>query len=89
LFLGRPAVAGLETRKPFFRSAPSKYLALAILAVAIVTLLLPYTPLAELFEFVPLPLSFYGMIGGILVLYILSVEIAKKIFYRRLLNHKS
>ena len=72
----------IRTRKPFYKSRPSGYLTTAVLAAIAFTMLLPYTPLGPIFEFVAMPLSFYGAIAIIVLLYILMVEIAKKIFYR-------
>lgn len=61
---------------------PGKYLLAATLLVVLVTMALPYTPLAPLFGFRPLSLEFLGMIGLIMVLYITAAEVAKKVFYR-------
>ena len=72
----------IRTRKPFFKSRPGKYLLAATLLVVLVTMALPYTPLAPLFGFRPLSLEFLGMIGLIMVLYITTAEVAKKVFYR-------
>ena len=72
----------IRTRKPFFKSRPGKYLLAATLLVVLVTMALPYTPLAPLFGFRPLSLEFLGMIGLIMVLYITAAEVAKKVFYR-------
>jgi Mg2+-importing ATPase len=72
----------IRTRKPFFKSRPGKYLMAATLLVVLLTMALPYTPLAPLFGFRPLSLEFLGMIGLIMVLYITAAEVAKKVFYR-------
>jgi Mg2+-importing ATPase len=72
----------IRSRRPFFRSRPGKYLLAATLLVVALTMALPYTPLAKLFGFRPLPLEFLGMIGLIMVLYITAAEVAKKVFYR-------
>jgi P-type Mg2+ transporter len=71
----------IRSRRPFFKSRPGKYLLAATLLVVGLTMALPYTPLAELFGFRPLPLEFLGMIGLIMVFYITSAELAKKVFY--------
>src|SRR3972149_117303 len=52
----------IRTRKPFFKSKPGKYLAIATLMIIGATLILPFTPLAEIFSFKPLPISF--LFGG-------------------------
>jgi Mg2+-importing ATPase len=72
----------VRTRRPFFRSKPGKPLLIATLAVAAATLALPFTPLANLFGFCPLPWSFLGYLAVIILMYILVAELAKKLFYR-------
>ncbi len=49
-----------------------------------VTLVLPFSPLGDLFKFRPLPIPFFLALGAIVVLYILSAEIAKSFFYRNI-----
>jgi len=73
----------IRTRKAFFRSKPGKYLLIATLLIVVVTVLFPFTPLAELLGFQPLPMTILLVIGMIVVLYILAAEIAKRFFYRR------
>lgn len=73
----------VRTRRPFFRSRPGKYLLAATLAIVAVTLALPFTPLGRLFHFEPLPILFFLLIGVIVLLYVTSAEITKRIFYRR------
>jgi Mg2+-importing ATPase len=66
-----------------FRSLPCRTMAVATLLVVLAALALPLTPLAGLLGFVPLPLSYYGVLLAIVLLYVLSAEMAKKVFYRR------
>jgi Mg2+-importing ATPase len=73
----------IRSRRPFFRSQPGKYLLIATLSIFGVTLILPYTPLATVFGFSPLPIHFILLIGLIVLLYIFTAELAKKIFYKR------
>jgi Mg2+-importing ATPase len=73
----------IRTRKPFFRSQPGKYLLIATLSIFAVTLILPFTPLAGIFGFGPLPIHFLLLIGLIVLCYIFTAEIVKKIFYKR------
>ena len=72
----------IRSRKPFFKSSPSKYLLAATLLVAVVTLLLPYTPLAGILGFTPLPLLFPFSLGLIIVFYVLAAELTKRTFYK-------
>ena len=71
----------VRSRKPFFRSRPGKYLILATFLVVVATLALPFTPVARLFDFRPLAISFVILLGGIVALYIIATEITKKLFY--------
>jgi Mg2+-importing ATPase len=73
----------IRTRLPFFKSLPGKYLTIVTLLVVVTVLALPFTPLNAVFGFVALPLSYYGWMALIVVLYILSAEITKKWFYKR------
>jgi len=73
----------IRTRRPFIKSRPGKYLLIVSLAIIGVTLILPASPLRGVFEFQVLPLEFYLVLSLILLLYILSAEVLKRIFYRR------
>jgi Mg2+-importing ATPase len=73
----------VRTRRPFFKSRPGKYLLLATLLIVVMTLILPFTPLGDIFGFSPLPISFLLIVGLITISYILTAEIAKKIFYKK------
>ncbi|MGZ4998620.1 MAG: HAD-IC family P-type ATPase, partial [Methylobacter sp.] len=72
----------VRSSKPFFSSRPGKYLVAATLTIVAVTVALPYTPIAHLIGFEPLPLHLLGLLGVIVMLYISTAEIAKHIFYR-------
>jgi len=72
----------IRTRKPFYKSMPGKYLIIATFLVIAAVILLPYTPLAEVFQFEPLPLFFYGAMAVIIALYIAMAEVVKKVFYQ-------
>src|SRR5512135_2356145 len=52
----------IRSRKPFFRSKPGKYLLIATLIVAVLTLVFPFTPLGKIFGFSPLGISTYLLI---------------------------
>jgi Mg2+-importing ATPase len=73
----------IRSRKPFFRSRPGKYLLIATLSIVSITLILPFTPLAEIFGFRPLPIPFLLLIGLIILFYIITAEMVKKIFYKK------
>lgn len=73
----------IRSRRPFFKSKPGKYLFISTLAIVLITLALPYSPLAKIFGFSPLPVSFLLFIGLIVIFYIFSAEITKTVFYRK------
>lgn len=72
----------IRTRCPALQSPPSRNLLLATISVVTATLLLPYTPLASLLGFEPLPPAILLVLTLIVTLYILTAEMAKRIFYR-------
>jgi len=72
----------VRTRRPFFRSPPSRPLLTATLMVAAATVVLPYTPLGALFGLVPLPASFLAMMGVVILVYGVVAELAKGWFDR-------
>jgi Mg2+-importing ATPase len=74
----------IRTTGPFYKSRPGKALLIATLGVIAFTLVLPFTPLAVVLGFTPIPALFIGFLGGILVLYMLTAEIAKHVFYKRM-----
>lgn len=72
----------IRSKNIFIKSKPGKQLVIATLAVVIAALLLPFTPMAGVLGFAPLPLKLLGLIGAIIVLYIFTAELVKKIFYK-------
>lgn len=72
----------IRSKRIFFRSKPGKHLLIATGAVVIITLLLPYTPVAGILGFAPLPPEVLLLIGIILLLYIMTAELVKMIFYK-------
>lgn len=72
----------VRSRRPFYKSIPGKYLTIATFFAVIVAMVIPYSPVSTLLGFEPLPAWILFSIGGIVVLYIATAEIAKKIFYK-------
>ncbi|WP_061252104.1 magnesium-translocating P-type ATPase [Leptospira interrogans] len=72
----------IRTRNVFFVSKPSRSLFLTTLCVICFTISIPYSPIADWFGLVPLPLSFLGMLVGIVLIYGMAAEITKRIFYK-------
>jgi P-type Mg2+ transporter len=50
----------------------------------VITVGLPFTPFAGQLGFVVPPFSLLGIIAGILVLYVLTADIIKVIFFRKM-----
>jgi Mg2+-importing ATPase len=73
----------IRTRRvPFFKSRPSLPMLFVPTGAALVGAILPYTGLAHLLGFTPLPTSFFLLLFGMVVVYLLLVELAKTRFYR-------
>jgi Mg2+-importing ATPase len=75
----------IRTRRSLFskKSRPRKYLLLASLSIVGITIVLPFIPVGQVFGFVVLPPLYLPTIGVIVLLYVITAESAKKIFYRR------
>ncbi|MCX6286691.1 MAG: magnesium-translocating P-type ATPase [Bacteroidetes bacterium] len=73
----------IRSRKPFFKSRPGKYLLIATLTIAVITLIFPFTPLGTLFGFTPLNFITYLLLLLIVSMYIVAAEVTKTIFYKR------
>jgi Mg2+-importing ATPase len=74
----------IRSRRPFYKSRIGIQLLVATLAVVMAVLILPFTPLGGIFGLVPLPASFLLILGLIMIIYIFTAEVVKKMFYRRL-----
>ncbi len=72
----------IRTQRVFFRSLPSRPLLIASVGVAVLTLLLPYTPLGALVNLIPIPVPVFFALVVILVLYVASAELVKKIYFK-------
>jgi Cation transport ATPase len=73
----------IRSRKPFFRSKPGKYLLIATLSIAVITLILPLTSLGKIFGFSPLSFTTYLLLLLIIIVYVFVAEIVKTIFYKK------
>jgi Mg2+-importing ATPase len=76
----------IRTRLPFFRSRPGTALAATTAIIVLLTMLLPFTPLAIPLGLVPLPIPFFLALGVIFALYVGGAEIAKRFFHPGLLG---
>ena len=71
------------SRRPFYRALPGRHLLMAKSVVAVIALVLPFTPLAGVFGFTTIPFQFLPALAGIVAAYIGSAEITKRWFFRR------
>jgi len=77
-------IFAIRTRKsPFYKSKPSKPLLLTSLIIVGIAIVLPFTPLGELFEFVAPPFKFFAFLAGFIGAYLVLVEVLKRLFYER------
>jgi Mg2+-importing ATPase len=72
----------IRTRRPFYKSKPGKFLIVATALVGLLVILLPYSPVAGLLGFTPLPPVFLVALALIMAAYVTLAELVKKIFYR-------
>jgi Mg2+-importing ATPase len=76
----------IRTRGNPLRSRPHRILAATSLGIVALGALLPYTALGARFGFVPLPLTYYGILAAMVAGYLALVEGVKQVFYRRLVR---
>jgi magnesium-transporting ATPase (P-type) len=74
----------IRSRGTILRSSPGRYLVMATILIVGFTLIFPFSPLANLLGFKPLPVSFILIMILIVAVYVISAEILKHGFYRRI-----
>lgn len=73
----------IRTRRvPSFTSRPSLPMLVVPIGAALVGAVLPYTGLAHLLGFTPLPTTFFLLLFAMVVVYLVLVELAKTRFYQ-------
>jgi Mg2+-importing ATPase len=72
----------VRTRGAFYARRPGRALLASTIAVAVATLLLPYTPLAPPLGFRPVPARFLPGLALILAGYVATAELAKRLYFR-------
>ena len=65
------------------RSRPSRPLTMTTLGVVAIGVALPFTPLARLLGFVPLPPLFFAFLAAVTATYLVIVELVKRRLFRR------
>jgi P-type Mg2+ transporter len=73
----------IRTFKPFYQSLPSPYLLSCALFVMVLTLFVPFLPFSNYLGFTTLSLKFYVIMALLILLYIMTVEFAKKVLLRK------
>ena len=68
----------IRTRRLPWRSRPSRALTITVLAAVLTGFVLPYSPLAPVLGFAPLPALYFGFLTGATATYLWLVEIAKR-----------
>ncbi|TCS33079.1 Mg2+-importing ATPase [Paucimonas lemoignei] len=71
----------IRTSLNSFQSRPHPSLIVISLAILGIAILLPISSLGAYFGFVRLSWPYYGVIGALVLVYLVVVEVAKKIFY--------
>ncbi|MGA8963407.1 MAG: hypothetical protein WB525_02860, partial [Pseudolabrys sp.] len=68
---------------PFFQSRAAMPVILLTASIMAFGIYLPFSPLGAHFNMVPLPLSYFGWLIGILLSYCLLTQLVKTIYIRR------
>jgi Mg2+-importing ATPase len=74
----------VRTRRAAWKSRPAAGLLWSSVAVAVISIVLPYTPLAAVFALVPPPPAMVLMIATITAAYVFAAERWKRIFFGRM-----
>jgi Mg2+-importing ATPase len=73
----------LRTRLAAWRSRPAPLLLLATAAMALVAVMLPYTPAARLFALQPIPAGMLGALLALVLAYVAATEAVKRLLHAR------
>jgi Mg2+-importing ATPase len=75
----------IRTQKiPFLQSRPSKYLVYTTLGALVIAIILTTKGIGNFFGFSPLPAIAFLIIFGLVIIYLVIMEIVKQIFYKHL-----
>ncbi len=72
----------IRTRRPFYSSRPGRALSISTVLVVGATLAICYSPLGVLLGFGKLPVVFVPALAGIIALYVVAAEAAKRWYFR-------
>jgi P-type Mg2+ transporter len=76
----------IRTPKNPLTSRPSVPLAITTVAIVLVGVILPYSPLATALGFVPLPAAYFLFLSAATLTYLALVEFAKRLLLRRMIS---
>jgi len=76
----------VRTPLPFFKSLPGRYLTIATGFIVLFVLVFPFTHTAFWMGFEKLSIGYYGWMLLVILGYIMSAELLKKWFYRKVMN---
>jgi Mg2+-importing ATPase len=68
---------------PFYKSKPSRLLLVSSFLIVLIACILPFTVIGSIFGFVHPPVIFFAVLAGLVIGYLLMVELVKWWFYRR------
>ena len=74
----------IRTRKiPFIESRSSKQLILSTFTIVLITLLIVFTNIATTFDLAILPINYLAWIAGLMIIYIIFIQMYKKFYIRK------
>ncbi len=73
----------IRTAKNPFKSRPSRPLTVTTLIIVAVGSLLPFTPVAGPLGFSPLPVAYFTFLAATVIVYLMLVELGKRILFTR------
>lgn len=72
----------MRTKKPFYKSKPAPVMLYSTIIIGILTLIMPYLPMHQFLNIYPIDLRILASLLVLVVLYIITTEIAKHYFYK-------
>ncbi len=74
----------MRTKRSFFKSRPAPLLLYSVMGVGLVSLAAAYLPVNKIFAIEPVPGPVLASLLGVLILYIITTELVKYAFYKRM-----
>ncbi|OYU76096.1 MAG: magnesium-translocating P-type ATPase [Alphaproteobacteria bacterium PA3] len=72
----------IRTRHAPWKSKPDRLMVLALIGAALLSFIIPFSPLGRLFGLAAIPLPIVLAILGLTLGYLIAAELAKRVFYR-------